>query len=100
MAKAMAQITWNGAAASYSIKPHGKFQRGKTRTTNDEALIAYAKSVRGFSVYVPEPRPAAKTEAETEPAGDEGGGESTKPEATDKGKGGKGGKGSGPRRGR
>ncbi len=91
--KPMAEITWNGAAATYSIKPHGKFERGKTRTTNDEELIAYCKNVRGFAVFVPEPRKPAPKSA-SEPEGDDET-EDEKPEPTGKGKG----KG-GPRRGR
>lgn len=82
-----ADITWNGKAASYSIKPHGKFIKGRTRQTDSPALIKYAQTVLGFSVQVHKPKKPAKVAASETP--DE------TLEADDKGKGSKG----APRRG-
>ncbi|KKN57382.1 hypothetical protein LCGC14_0562880 [marine sediment metagenome] len=105
MDKPMAEITWNGAAATYSIKPHGKFERGRTRTSNDAELIEYCKNVRGFSVFEPPPRKtASKDKTSDEGSGDAGDpetpeSETPEPEVVTKAV--KAGKGKGgPRRGR
>ncbi len=107
MDKPMAEITWNGAAATYSIKPHGKFERGRTRTSNDAELIEYCKNVRGFSVFEPPARKTAtssKDKTSDEGSGDAGDPETPEPETPEPEtttKGSKGGKGKGgPRRGR
>ena len=78
-----AEITWNGIAKSYRVKTT-EFRQNRTRTVdNDDDLIRYCKSTKGFTVVVdesapkpiaakaPEP-PADEPEAEDEPKGDDG----------------------------
>ena len=68
MAKAlMADVTWNGKAASYSIKPWGKFEKGRTRQTDDAELVKFAGTVKGFSVYVHPEKTAKAAKTTTEP---------------------------------